>query len=175
MQIRFDHHPPGKAYFQLLVLDQRDHTPIESILLSTHRGFNGGGSGQTYPLTGERGRFILNGREPGSWRFRVTAEGYYPQYIQAREYGVGDHSLQVELLPTTTITLHLVDAFGHDIPSTRIDFFRRRSADQPPSFPPLYPLQAKPDPRNPSGVVITDDEGRLCARGRTLYAFRAGT
>lgn len=103
------------------------------------------------------GDYELVGLTPGPLELSFTADGFAPHLEPAREYPIGKHVLDVELLPGRTLDLRVLDTSGQPVPNARISVEDNRGE--------ALRVRYGPSGWWKSSGPKTDDEGRARVSG----------
>ncbi|MCA8961026.1 MAG: carboxypeptidase regulatory-like domain-containing protein, partial [Planctomycetes bacterium] len=150
--ICFDDRPPRRTHFEGRVVDAISGAPLERVTLTAVR--ESGGGSTSHELTAPRGHYELAGLEPGRWTIRMSAVGYYPEWV-VDDYAEGEQRVEFQLYPTRTVRLRVLDHRGAALGGARITF----------QLPDGQVIRARPTPRNPNGEVVLDDRGEAEVEG----------
>ncbi len=106
-----------RVVFAGRVTDARTGEPVVgSTLTPMALGPGGSRSGRNVALAPDaEGRFRLAGFEPGSYQLIVSAPGYAPWRAESRDFGEGEHVLDLRLWPSCAFELVAEDEHGRPV------------------------------------------------------------
>jgi len=109
LELVLDRRAMRKVVLTGRVTDAFTGGPIEHFEVTPRRA---DGWGFVREVRDQEGRYEIAGLEPGDLTVEARAEGYAPYETAARRYDVGEHRLNLALLPARTLILSVTDSAG---------------------------------------------------------------